>query len=240
MKRRDLIALLGSATLTPIAADAAVGQRVPRVGCLVTGSPDSHGPFVTALREGLEQLGLGEGRDYILEARWAEGRPDRLPVLAEELARLMPDVVVTATAAAAVAAKKAMPTTPIISATLSDPVSLGLVASFNRPGGTVTGILFTVDGLLGKQLELAHEVMPAVRRIGMLVNMLNPSTGVHVRENWRRAASYVERILKGAKPADLPVEQPTRYELLINLKTAKALGLEMPPLLLTRADEVFE
>jgi putative tryptophan/tyrosine transport system substrate-binding protein len=200
------------------------------------------------------------------------------------------------------------------------------VTSFNRPGGTVTGILFTVDGLVGKQLQLARELMPGVRRIGMLVNMQNPSNviqrrdaeaaapvlgielvpvdvrspeaveaafetlrrersefiivfadavfvtgrikiaalaasarlptmfgrrefaeaggllsyGIHVRENWRRSAYFVDRILKGDKPADLPVEQPTKYEMVINLKTAKALGLEIPSRLLFTADEVIE
>jgi putative ABC transport system substrate-binding protein len=234
--------------------------------------------------------------------------------------------VVTAIAAAAVAATRAMPATPIVSATLIDPIRLGLVASHNRPGGKVTGILFTLEGLIGKQLELARELRPGASRIGMLVNMRNPgneaqvrdaeasapalgvtlavievrtpddiasaferasrarsefmlvlsdlifaterrriaelaiaaglptmyglrefaeaggfvSYGIHLRENWRRAAYFVDRILKGTNPADLPVEVPTRYELIINLKTAKALGLDVPPILLTRADEVIE
>jgi putative ABC transport system substrate-binding protein len=235
--------------------------------------------------------------------------------------------VVTAIAAAALAARRAMPATPIVSATLSsDPVGVGLVTSLNRPGGNVTGILFTVEGLYGKQMELAREIKPATGKIGLLVNMRNPdgtmqrgdaeaqaatlgitlspidvlspdhldaafeqmvrercdfalilsdaifvtvrqrlaavalqakmptmfglrefpvagglvSYGIDLRENWRRAAYFVDRILRGDKPVNLPVEQPTKFETIINLKTAKALGLDPPPMLLGRADEVIE
>jgi ABC-type uncharacterized transport system substrate-binding protein len=323
VRRREFVTLLGGAAFWP---RIAIAQHGPRIGCLVSGSVDSHGPFVAAFRQGLGALGYVEGRNIMLDLRWADGRLERLTPLAGELAALKPDVVVTAISAAAVAAKKAMPTVPIVSATLSDPIGLGLVASLNRPGGNVTGILFTVEGLLGKQLELARELKPSARRIGMLVNMRNPSNviqrrdaeaaapalgltlavldvpspedidtafltlirdgseftlvaadaifvtgrqrlaelavaarlptiyglrefaeagglvsyGIHVRENWRRAAYFVDRILKGTNPADLPVEVPTKYELVINLKTAKAVGLDISPMLLARADEVIE
>jgi putative ABC transport system substrate-binding protein len=179
VRRREFVTLLGGAAFWP---RIAIAQHVPRIGCLVSGSVDSHGPFVAAFRQGLGALGYVEGRNIMLDLRWADGRLERLTPLAGELAALKPDVVVTAISAAAVAAKKAMPTVPIVSATLSDPIGLGLVASLNRPGGNVTGILFTVEGLLGKQLELARELKPSARRIGMLVNMRNPSNVIQRRD----------------------------------------------------------
>jgi putative ABC transport system substrate-binding protein len=328
MKRREFITLLGGAAALTIPARAARTQRaLPRIAFLISGSPASHGPFVAAFLERLAVLGHAQGRDFTVEERWAEGRVERLPPLADELAALKPDVVVTAIAAAALAAKRAMPATPIVSATLSsDPVGVGLVASLNRPGGNVTGILFTVEGLYGKQMQLAREIKPATSKIGLMVNMRNPdgtmqrgdaeaqaatlgitllpidvlspdhldtafeqmvrercdfalilsdaifvtvrqrlaamalqtkmptmfglrefpvagglvSYGIDLRENWRRAVYFVDRILRGDKPASLPIEQPTKFETIINLKTAKALGLDPPPMLLGRADEVIE
>src|SRR5215208_888584 len=172
MRRRDFITLLRAAAW-PLVARAQQPARVARIGCLVTGSHQSHGPFVAVFSQGLRLFGYIEGRDFVLDVRWADGRTDRFPTLSEELARLTPDVVVTATAGTALAAKKAMPTTPIVTANLTDPIGLGLVTSYNRPGGNVTGIMLTLEGLLGKQLELAREVMPAAKRFGMLVNMRN-------------------------------------------------------------------
>jgi putative ABC transport system substrate-binding protein len=328
MKRRDFITLLGGAAALTIPARVARTQRaLPRIAFLVSGSPASHGPFVAAFLERLAVLGHAQGRDFTVEERWAEGRVERQPPLAEELAALKPDVVITAIAAAALAAKRAMPSTPIVSATLSsDPVGVGLVASLNRPGGNVTGILFTVEGLYVKQMQIAREIKPSTGKIGLMVNMRNPdgtmqrgdaeaqaatlgiallpidvlspdhigaafeqmtrercdfalilsdaifvterqrlaavalqtkmptmfglrefpfagglaSYGIDLRENWRRAAYFVDRILRGDKPANLPVEQPTKFETIINLKTARALGLDPPPMLLGRADEVIE
>jgi ABC-type uncharacterized transport system substrate-binding protein len=327
MRRREFVTLLGGAAAAwPLAAGAQQPARVARIGCLIPGTQQSHGPFIVAFRQGLGQLGYVEGRDFVLDLRWAEGKVDRFPTLAEELARLAPDVVAAATSAAALAAKQAMPTTPIVCPFLTDPVRLGLVASHNRPGGNVTGTLLTLDGMVGKQLQLMRDLTPGARRIGILKNMRNPaneaqqrdaeaaapalgidivpvdvgssadleaafqtltrqrcefvvvlsdliftterrrtaalaiaarlpsmyglrehahdgglvSYGVSFRENWHRSAYFVDKILKGAKPADLPVELPAKLELVINLKTAKALGIEVPATLLSLADEVIE
>jgi putative ABC transport system substrate-binding protein len=326
VKRRAFITLIGGAAAWPVVVRAQQAARAARVGCLVTGSLDSHGRFIDAFREGLGRLGHMEGRDYVLDLRWANGRVDRFPVLAAELARLALDVAVTATSGAALAAKQAMPTTPVVCANLTDPIGLGLVASHNRPGGNVTGIMLTLDGLLGKQLQIMREMIPGASRIGMLVNMRNASNvaqrrdaevgapalgidivpvdlrssddidsafqllkrercefvlvlsdliftterkriaevamaarlptmygirehaeaggvvsyGVSLRANWQRAAYFVDRILKGTMPADLPVELPAKFELVLNLKTAKVLGLGVPDKLLAIADEVIE
>jgi putative ABC transport system substrate-binding protein len=302
-------------------------QGVPRrIGCLVTGSPASHGAFVSAFRQGLGELGYIEGRDIVLILRWAHGQGDRLPALADELALLAPHLVVTATTAAAIAVKRAMPAIPIVSATLIDPIGAGLVASYARPGGNVTGTLISLETLPGKQLEHARVVIPGATKIGMLINPSNPvntfqrkhaeaiapamgvklvplearspedldaafgtfagerceavlilldatfiterrriaalalaarmptiagerdmveaggliSYGIDLSDNWRRAAYFVDRIVRGAKPADLPVQTPVKYTLVINLKTAATIGLTISPSLLAQADEVIE
>jgi putative ABC transport system substrate-binding protein len=212
MRRRQFIAGLGSAAVWPVVARA---QPLPVVGWLDGQSPESVRERLPAFRKGLAETGYVEGRNVIVEYRWAENDNDRLPALAADLVRRHVAVIVAATTSSALAAKAATQSIPIVFRIGTDPVALGLVASLNRPAGNLTDVAGVGAEIAPKRLALLHELVPAI-------------------------AGYVDRILKGDKPADLPVQQVTKIALIINLKTAKALGLTIPETLLATADEVIQ
>ena len=308
----------------PFPARAQQGKKMPRVGFLIAPSPSFFAPRLEGFRDGLRNLGYVEGKNILVEYRYAEGNLDRLPELAAELVNLNVDVIVTS-GPASMAAKNATKTIPIVFSGVQDPVANGLVESLAMPGGNVTGLSILAPELGGKRLELLKEAVPKIRRIAFLwggggsrtpvtvketlaagrafhleVNslevrdskdfdgafkaitktraqglLLNPgpiintfqarivefaarnrlpamyaapeqvdagglmSYGTNPTEQYRRAAVYVDKILKGTKPADLPVEQPMKFEFVFNLKTAKQIGLAIPPNVLARADRVI-
>jgi putative tryptophan/tyrosine transport system substrate-binding protein len=328
MRRREFIMLLGGAAATwPNLVAAQLSGRRTLIAMLVSGSSDGYSRnVVQAFRHGLQELGYSEGRDLEIVYRYANGYPERMPALAAELVKLKPDVIVTTSTSAALAVKHATNTVPIVSAILTDPVGNGLAASEARPGGNVTGIEFTLNGLTGKQLQLARDVIPQTSIVGLVAHMKSASNppqrrdaeaaanalgirlvpadidlpdqfgttfeafarervdwvivlgdalfiserdriarlarslrlptifalrehveagglisyGVDLAANHKRAAYYVDRILKGTKAGDLPIEFPTKLALTINLKTAKEFGIEVPPTIIARADEVIE
>ena len=327
IERRKLLWAAAAGLAAPIGVQAQ-GSAQPRRIAHLSGSGEwASRPFLDAFRDGLRALGLVEGKGYVLEQRYAEGRVERLAVLALELVANTPDVLLVSTTPAALAAKAATTSVPIVVVLVADPVGAGIVQSLARPGGNITGVTNIVAELAGKRLELLKELVPGASRIAVFVNpdsqnaplqlrsaaaaartlgvelrpvlelrraedlerafssaaqaraqagirMIDPlvfmlreqtaalaiqyrlpmiypsredvqagglvSYGTNVPSQYRQAAVMVEQILKGAKPADMPVEQPTKFELVINLKTAKALGIVIPQSLLLRADEVIE
>jgi len=325
MTRRDLILLLGGA-MTAGRALGAQQKAMPVIGFLGNASPGPFAPFVAALHQGLSETGYVEGQNLATEYRWAEGRYDRLPAMAADLVDRKVELIATSADASALAAKNATSTIPIVFVIGSDPVEIGLVVSFARPGGNLTGISIMTGELMLKRLELLSDLVPQAHVIALLVNPNNasnermmklvqeagPAKGVQVRvlkagvesdidvaftkltqlqasallvgsdpflfsrreqlvalaarhavpaiyewrefaaagglisygtslaDMYRQAGTYVGRVLAGTKPADLPVQRPAKFELVVNLNTAKALGLTVPPSILARADEVIE
>jgi putative tryptophan/tyrosine transport system substrate-binding protein len=332
MERREFAVALGGAIIAvpfaaiPFVVDAQPSRPVPRVGFLDYASASSRHYLWATFRDRLRELGYEEGQSIGFEPRWADGQIDRLPALAADLVRLRVDLIATAGAPAALAAKEVTTTIPVVFMALAEAVRLGLVASLARPGGNLTGITTLSTEYSGKWVELLHEIIPAGAVGGVLWDERNPgsvlsatevqgqarasgrplrplpvrgadefdttfaalarerlaglivvsspmffaererlgelaarsrlptvftqreyieagglvSYGSNLASGFRRAAEFVNRILKGARPGDLPVEQATMFELVINLKTARALGLKLPQSLLVRVDHVIE
>jgi ABC-type uncharacterized transport system substrate-binding protein len=327
MRRRDVIRLIAaSAAAWPLAAHAQQ-RAIPTIGYVSATSLDGYsGPQVAAFRQALKESGFVEGQNVAIEFRWAEGRYDRLPTFTAELVSRPVDVILASSLPAALAAKQATTSIPIVFVMGADPVKLGVVASLNRPGGNLTGVMQLFGALGAKRLALIRELVPSLSVLAVLSNPNNPNASDHLDDvqtaarsigqqievfratseseidsafasiarrkdgallvaddplfslrrdqlvglaarhaipasyyardfavagglmtygsstsnNYHEAGLYVARILRGAKPADLPVLQPTKFELVINVKTAKALGLTVPPTLIALADEVIE
>lgn len=326
--RRQIIIAMGATTLiVPLASPAQQGGgKVSRIGWLSSASASSGGAELDALRQGLNDLGYAEGKSFVIESRWADGNAAALPALASSLVRANVDVICANATQAALAAKRATTTIPIVFTRTVFPDQTGLVATLAHPGGNATGLAFFIGSEYGKQLELLREIDPRLARVAVLYNDSNRASnlavseierwaaklgvaleryGVHSRETLasafaaipgkhpdglmttadpvvasfrreivafsakqrlvsiypdsafaevggligygrnladmtRRAAIYVDKILKGVKPADLPVEQPTKFELVVNMKTAKIIGAAIPQSILLRADRVIE
>ena len=326
MRRREFLAFLGGAAATWPLAARAQRSTMPVIGFVNVASAKGYAPQLSAFLKGLSETGYVDGRNIAIEYRWAEGRTDRLPAMVADLVHRQVAVIAATSTPAALAAKAATTTIPIVFEMAADPVRLGLVASLSRPGGNVTGVTNAHVAIAPKRLQLLHELVPTASVIALLVNPTNPtaetntkglqaaaralglelhvlnagterdfdgvfarliqlragglvigpdplftslseqlaalalrhavptiyqnrefavaggllSYGADIADAYRLAGNYTGRVLKGDKPADLPVQQATKVELIINLKTAKTLGVNVPNTLIGRADEVIE
>ena len=324
MRRRDFLTGIVVSSTVPLTARAQQPGRLPTIGFLGA-SPSVESDRVAAFVQRLRELAWIDGRNLVIEYRWAEGRNERYAEAAAELVRLKVDIIVTVATPATLAAKRATTVIPIVFGAASDPIRTGLVESLARPGGNVTGLSNQISDTGGKKLEFMREIVPSLRQVAILANVGNPaavldmveaqasarklglevttseirraediapafdalkghadalyvctdplvnthririnilalaarlptihslreyveagglmSYGPNIPDLLRRAADFVDKILHGARPADIPFEQPTKFDLVINLTTAKALGLTIPPSLLARATEVIE
>ena len=325
MKRREFIAVMGGAAAWPVVARAQQQAKLPIIGFLGSGTAETNGLWLAAFLQRLHELGWIEGRNLLIEYRWANGSTDRAAEFAAEFVQHNVDVIVTYANPMVIATKRATSLIPIIFAAAADPLGTGLVASLAQPGGNVTGLSIQHTDLASKRLELLRDLAPGLRRLAVMVNVDNSASMLDMREAeaaarslnleianfgirraediapalksikghadalyvcidtllfsnrisittfalaarlpamfsnreyveagglmsyaanfpdlFRRAGDYVDKILRGAKPADIPVEQPTKFDLVINLTTAKALDLKVPFPLLATADEVIE
>jgi len=324
-RRKMIIALGASALVSPLSSIAQPAAKVWRIGFLGSANAQNYARYIDALRAGLRELGYVEGKNIVIEYRWADGDYARLPGLVAELVRLGVDVIVTHATPGTLAAKQATTTIPIVIAAIGDAVASGVVASLARPGGNITGTTFFNPELAAKRLEIIRDAVPRVRRVALLLNPGNPAIepilktmeitakalklelqrypvrtpeefdgafaamaakridafvtledplitanaktiadlaakrrlpsiahpdfadaggllgyGVNLADMFRRAAYFVDKIFKGARAGDVPVEQWSKFELIVNLKTAKMLGIKLPNLILQRADRVIE
>ena len=326
IRRRELLFTLGGAAAAWPLAARAQQSTLPVIGFLNSASPDGYAPFVSAFRQGLKEAGYVEGQNATIEYRWAEGRYDRLPALAADLLNRKVTIIAATSTPAALAAKAATATVPIVFTTGGDPIKLGLVGALNRPGGNATGVSSLITELESKRLGLLRELVPGIAAIATLINpsfqdsekqladaeaavralglrfivlraanereidaafttiaqqgaaaldvAVDPfftarrdqivalaarqaipavypvrdfaiagglmSYGTDFADSYRQAGVYTGRIIRGEKPADLPVQRSTKFELVINFKTAKTLGLAVPNAMQLLADEVIE